>query len=242
MVFDKWVVVSGDVNIVNIKSASIYFMMPYEAVEVTATFKAASIAMDDIIFDDVKEWYTEVEPKAVSFTNTGDVGLTNLFVSLESGSEYFDLITYSLPYYLECGASNNISYAIQPKTGLWYGTYTAEIVLNATELDSEVRKTVSFTVGHICLGTSIAGKIADCAEDGWKNYYKCACGKYFTDETVSVEIPDLEAWKIGEGKIPAYGHVCGLLAERVEPIHTETELSDGMEAHYFCYICEKQSS
>jgi len=237
MVFDKWIVVSGDVNILNVKSASTYFMMPYKNVEVTATFKAASVTIDNITFENVSERYSETEAKVISFTNTGEVVLTNPFVSLRSGSEYFDLITYSLPYYIESGATNNTSYAIQPKLFLPYGTYTAEIVLTANELKTEASIIISFTVEHICCGTSIAGKIADCTEDGWLNYYKCSCGKYFTDETVSVEISDLEAWKTGEGKIPAYGHICGLLIERVEPVHTETELTDGMEAHYFCYIC-----
>jgi len=237
MVFDKWVVVSGDVTVANEKSASTYFMMPYKDVEVTATFKVASVSIADITFENVLERYEQPDAKAISFTNTGEVVLTNPVVSFKSGSEYFDLITYSLPYYIMSGDTNNTSYAVQPKGSLKYGTYTAEIVLTANELNTEVSTTVSFTVEHVCCGTSVAGKIADCTEDGWLNYYKCSCGKYFTDETASVEITDLDEWKSGAGKIPAYGHICGLLVERVEPVHTDSELKAGMEAHYFCYIC-----
>ncbi len=50
---------------------------------------------------------------------------------------------------------------------------------------------------------------ATCTVDGHKAYYECACGKYFADETASVEISNLEAWKVGEGKIAALGHEYG---------------------------------
>lgn len=39
------------------------------------------------------------------------------------------------------------------------------------------------------------------AEDGWKEYYKCECGTFFEDAEGTVEIPDLDEWKTGKGKL-----------------------------------------
>ena len=39
------------------------------------------------------------------------------------------------------------------------------------------------------------------AEDGWKGYYQCECGTFFEDAEGTVEIPDLDEWKQGEGKL-----------------------------------------
>ena len=38
-------------------------------------------------------------------------------------------------------------------------------------------------------------------EDGWKEYYQCECGAFFEDAEGTVEIPDLDAWKQGKGKL-----------------------------------------
>ena len=56
--------------------------------------------------------------------------------------------------------------------------------------------------------TKVDGKAATCKEEGFKDYYNCSvCGKNFTDETCATEITDLDAWKAGDGKIAAKGHV-----------------------------------
>ena len=47
---------------------------------------------------------------------------------------------------------------------------------------------------------------ADCTTDGVKAYYKRSDGKFFADEACKQEIADLDAWKQGDGKIPALGH------------------------------------
>ena len=51
-------------------------------------------------------------------------------------------------------------------------------------------------------GTLVAGKEATCTEDGSKEYYTCACGKFFEDEDCTIEIADLDSWKV----IPKKGH------------------------------------
>ena len=60
--------------------------------------------------------------------------------------------------------------------------------------------------GHTAV--KVDGKAATCKEEGFKDYYNCSvCGKNFTDETCATEIADLDAWKAGDGKIAAKGHV-----------------------------------
>jgi len=60
------------------------------------------------------------------------------------------------------------------------------------------------TIAHTCgNGSLVQGQAASCTEDGWNDYYMCACGKTYVDEACETEIVDLEAWKTGEGKIAA---------------------------------------
>ena len=84
----------------------------------------------------------------------------------------------------------------------------------------------------------VAGQAASCTVDGWKDYYKCACGVIFADAEGTTVIADLDAWKAGEGKIAA-AHTYGELVEEVPAKHTKDELAAGMKAHYFCSACSK---
>ena len=56
---------------------------------------------------------------------------------------------------------------------------------------------------HTCFGISESGQSATCTVNGWKDYYRCECGKYYEDANCEILIPDLEAWKVGAGKITA---------------------------------------
>ena len=56
---------------------------------------------------------------------------------------------------------------------------------------------------HECVGVIESGQGATCTVDGWKDYYRCECGKYYEDANCEILIPDLEAWKVGAGKITA---------------------------------------
>ncbi len=56
--------------------------------------------------------------------------------------------------------------------------------------------------------TKVDSVAATCTANGVKEYYHCSvCDKNFADETCATEITDLEAWKAGDGKIAAKGHV-----------------------------------
>ena len=102
--------------------------------------------------------------------------------------------------------------------------------------------------GHTAV--KVDGKAATCEEEGFKDYYNCSvCGKNFTDETCATEIADLDAWKAGDGKIAAKGHVaatewnsdenghwhncetCGAKMDETAGVHTD-ENGDGK-----CDVC-----
>ncbi len=56
--------------------------------------------------------------------------------------------------------------------------------------------------------TKVDSVAATCIANGVKEYYHCSvCDKNFADETCATEITDLDAWKAGDGKIAAKGHV-----------------------------------
>ena len=88
---------------------------------------------------------------------------------------------------------------------------------------------------HKC--TVVLGQKASCTTDGWNDYYDCVCGKHFEDAAATTEIPDLDAWKIGDGKIAA-GHTYGALIEAKPEVHTQTKLEASVAAHYFCDVCD----
>ena len=81
---------------------------------------------------------------------------------------------------------------------------TATATFLMPERDVTVKAT--YEAVHTHAGTKVEGKPATCIEDGWKDYYECSCGLYFTDADCTDEIADLDAWKVGDGKIEATGH------------------------------------
>lgn len=63
---------------------------------------------------------------------------------------------------------------------------------------------IEFTIpeaSHTHTGILVAGQKPTHAADGWKDYYKCSCGKFFEDAACTNEITDLDAWKNGAGKL-----------------------------------------
>lgn len=92
-------------------------------------------------------------------------------------------------------------------------------------------------IPHVCEGVLQSGQGATCTVNGWKDYYQCACGKYYEDENCTKLISDLEAWKVGEGKIVAE-HTYGDLIDENPAVHTQTVLQAGMRAHYHCSVCD----
>lgn len=97
-----------------------------------------------------------------------------------------------------------------------------------------VWENISHTCGN---GVLQSGQAATCTVNGWKDYYKCSCGKYYEDANCTILISDLEAWKVGEGKIVAE-HTYGDLIDENPAVHTQTELEAGMRAHYKCSVCQ----
>lgn len=97
-----------------------------------------------------------------------------------------------------------------------------------------VWENISHTCGN---GVLQSGQAATCTVNGWKDYYKCSCGKYYEDANCTKLISDLEAWKVGDGKIVAE-HTYGDLIPENPAVHTQTELEAGMRAHYHCLVCD----
>ena len=124
----------------------------------------------------------------------------------------------------------------------WYYANILSIAKNAgvsggfsygyVQLGREVILILTVSCGHEAL-TFHPGVDATCTEAGYAGYYECGCGKYFGDASASVEIVDLEAWKIGAGKIAALGHDYGDWYETAAPTCTE----EGEERHD-CSRCD----
>lgn len=90
-------------------------------------------------------------------------------------------------------------------------------------------RTVPHTHGN---GVLQSGQAATCTVNGWKDYYKCSCGKIYTDAACTNEITSFEEWKNSDGKIVAE-HTYGSLIPKVNATCSAT----GMEAHYECSVC-----
>ena len=109
-----------------------------------------------------------------------------------------------------------------------------------TKMDFGTVEPITITTkapAHICSnGVEQAGLDKTCTTDGYKAHYKCSCGKLYEEAACINEITNLDAWKKGEGKIPA-GHDYGTLVPEEPAKHTATEQKDGMKAHFFCATC-----
>ena len=92
-------------------------------------------------------------------------------------------------------------------------------------------------VGHIHQNnlTPVAESGATCTEDGYKAHYKCTCGKYFEDASASVEIPDIDAWKAGDGKIAKKGH--NYTEQITDTAHLKTAATKCTEYNIYWYAC-----
>ena len=83
--------------------------------------------------------------------------------------------------------------------------------------------------------TKTEAEAATCTEAGVKEYWTCSvCGKHFSDETGKSEIPDLAAWKTGDGKVAPDGHKL-TKTEAKAATYTET----GNHEYYTCKTCGK---
>ena len=93
-------------------------------------------------------------------------------------------------------------------------------------------RTVPHTHGD---GVKQEGQAATCTENGWKDYYKCSCGRIYADASCHDEITSFEEWKNGEGKIGASHNLGNLIPEE-----SATCSAVGKAAHYQCSVCGTQ--
>jgi len=168
------------------------------------------------------------------------------YVDVPSGKVMWSDDTFSAPANVTNGAKFlTATYTVAADTPA--GTYTVRFcseVLCASDFNPDTTKTyytatitVTRPADHTCTGVKQTGQSATCTVDGWKDYYACACGKYYADAACTDEIADLAAWKTGAGKIAA-SHDYGTLVEEDPGVHTATELVNGLKAHYFCDTCD----
>lgn len=84
------------------------------------------------------------------------------------------------------------------------GTYDVRYPETSTTKAGEPKQVVVpeyMAPAHTHSTTKVDGKKPTTTEDGWKDYYKCDCGKLFEDEECKKPIPNLESWKVGDGKL-----------------------------------------
>lgn len=84
------------------------------------------------------------------------------------------------------------------------GTYDVRYPETSTTKAGEAKQVVVpryILPAHTHSATKVEGKKPTTLEDGWKDYYKCSCGKFFEDEECKKQITDLESWKVGDGKL-----------------------------------------
>lgn len=84
---------------------------------------------------------------------------------------------------------------------------TVDIYLKV--IDDETLKIGIGVEPHVhAIETTHAKVEAKCEEAGHEVYYECDCGKYYSDEALTEEIPDLDLWlaEDGEGYLAPLGH------------------------------------
>ena len=87
---------------------------------------------------------------------------------------------------------------------------------------------------HFHIANKLEGKTPTCMVEGWKDYYECTrCEQYFSDEACAHEIDDIEAWKIGDGKVDKRHK-----GTRI-PQQDATASKDGLKAYWYCRFCDK---
>ncbi|MCL2212137.1 MAG: hypothetical protein FWB95_09475 [Treponema sp.] len=143
-VFDKWEIISGDIEILDRAENPAVFIMPAEDVIVKATFKEIihNAYATSVVFNDVIYGYNQPDPHTMTLHNVGEYSFSVLSIAL-GGTDTDKFILNS--NISNIGAGSEESFTIQPKAGLNVGEYTAEIVITISGL-GEIIEPVSFTV------------------------------------------------------------------------------------------------
>lgn len=85
---------------------------------------------------------------------------------------------------------------------------------------------------HSHSGTKIAQVDSTCTSYGLKAYYKCSCGKYYSDSSCTKEITDLAVWKSGDGRIAKKNHT-------LKTTVTKATLKANGKKETMCSVCAK---
>ena len=197
-VFDKWEVVSGDITLADVNSATTTFTMPASAVSVKATYKNAPHTHtynQETVKPEALKTPADCTSNAVYFKSCscGAISTTDTFVAMNTalghahGSDWkYD----STNHWHECSRCHD-------KNGEAAHDYGSDNVCDTCGYDKTVPHTHNLTL--------VAAKAATCTTAGNSAYYTCdGCDKWFADATGSVEITDKTSVKI-----PAPGHTAG---------------------------------
>lgn len=155
--------------------------------------KGTTIQSSNLIID-------ETSSRFMQFLGTEQSSLT--LDPVDHGDSYFHYIAKDIPMSVVVTDGHEHSYTehiLVPPTEAGGGL--AEYVCDACG------DTYQTALAHTHLGTLVPGTPATCTADGVKDYYTCSCGKYFEDASCLTEIVDLEAWKLGDGKIAKTAHL-----------------------------------
>lgn len=115
-------------------------------------------------------------------------------------------------------------------------TNGTEAVMGCTRCDHTEGGAEITATGHT-FGETTAAAHATCLAPGNEAYKHCAnCGLYFAADEATNSAEGKE--NVSAFEIPA-AHTYGELVEATDPVHTQTELTAGVAAHYLCTACGK---
>lgn len=179
----------------------------------TNYFTLTGITSDCIVFDNTEENFADVD--------TGDIiWVDESFTALATPASTKIL---TATYKVAAGTPDG-DYTVR---------FTSSVFTGATGDPDETETVFEATikVTHKCKVEEQTGKKPECEVDGWNAYYKCSCGKCYTDADATTLIPDLEAWKLADGKVPATDHKWAV----------EAYIDNGNGTHTATYTCDNNA-
>ena len=179
-VFDKWEVVSGGITLADANSATTTFTMPASAVSVKATYKNAPHTHtynQETVKPEALKTPAGCTNNAVYFKSCscGAISTTDTFVAMNTalghahGSDWkYD----STNHWHECSRCHD-------KKDEAAHDYGSDNICDTCGYDKTVPHTHNLTL--------VAAKSATCTAPGNADYWKCNCGKLFSDNTATAE-------------------------------------------------------
>jgi len=118
----------------------------------------------------------------------------------------------SLYIYCEGGDSITDSYIANPDKVIVYannnldGVFTDDDIITQVDEAYDLNNYAQIKIVHKHTTVLCKGMEPTCMTTGIADYYKCVCGKLFSDAEGTKEITDLDKWMKGEGALPVGGH------------------------------------